>query len=88
MRIPIILKVCKKPQHQYFILHFKPPQNTRIVTSVNEDVDDEEFDDLEALRLAALQSLGSKVLVREHYILVIGKSCCVYVCVLFFNEVL
>lgn len=41
-------------------LSFKSQENRRIVRSIGDD-DDEDFDDLEALRLAALKSLGTKV---------------------------
>ena len=47
-------------------LSFKSQENRRIVRSIG-DNDDEDFDDLEALRLAALKSLGTKV--RKVFIL-------------------
>lgn len=47
-------------------LSFKSQENRRIVRSIG-DNDDEDFDDLEALRLAALKSLGTKV--RKGFIL-------------------
>ena len=43
------------------LLSFKSQEHRRIVRSIGEDDDDEDFDDLEALRLAALRSLGTKV---------------------------
>lgn len=43
------------------LLSFKSQENRRIVRSIGEDDEDEDFDDLEALRLAALRSLGTKV---------------------------
>ena len=42
-------------------LTFKSQENRRIVRSIGDNDDDEDFDDLEALRLAALRSLGTKV---------------------------
>jgi len=42
-------------------LSFKSQENRRIVRSIGDDDEDEDFDDLEALRLAALKSLGTKV---------------------------
>ena len=48
------------------IVVFKSQENRRIVRSIGEDDEDEDFDDLEALRLAALRSLGTKV--RKRFI--------------------
>ncbi|XP_078369683.1 uncharacterized protein LOC144653539 [Oculina patagonica] len=39
---------------------YESQQNRRIVRSIGDNDDDEDFDDLEALRLAALKSLGTK----------------------------
>jgi len=56
------------------LMSFKSQENRRIVRSIGEDDDDEDFDDLEALRLAALRSLGTKV--RLHFKIVFFSLTC------------
>ena len=60
--IDLKMKICKfwYAFVNLILLSFKSQESRRIVRSIGED-DDEDFDDLEALRLAALRSLGTKV---------------------------